>query len=93
MSSAPQLKAPPGACDTHMHIYEARYPFAPTAAIKPAPAPLLAYRKIQAQLGLERVVVVQPSGYGFDNGCTLDAVAALGANARCVVVPLSLIHI
>lgn len=87
MSAAPQLKAPPGACDTHMHIYEARYAFAPTALIKPPPAPLSDYRELQKLLGLERVVVVQPSGYGFDNRCTLDAVAALGANARCVVVP------
>jgi D-galactarolactone isomerase len=87
MSAAPRLKAPPGACDTHMHIYEARYAFAPTALIKPPPAPLSAYREIQKGLGLERVVVVQPSGYGFDNSCTLDAVAALGTSARCVVVP------
>ena len=87
MSAAPQLQAPPGACDTHMHIYEAGDAFAPTAVIKPPPAPLSAYREIQQQLNLERVVVVQPSGYGFDNRCTLDAVAALGANARCAVVP------
>src|SRR5471030_1590809 len=83
----PVLKTPAGACDTHMHIYEARYAFAPTAIIKPPPAPLSAYREIQKQLGLERVIVVQPSGYGFDNACTLEAVAALGSGARCVVVP------
>lgn len=87
MSAAPQLQAPPGACDTHMHIYEARFAFAPTATSKPPPAPVSAYRAIQKQLGLTRVVVVQPSGYGFDNACTLEAVSALGANARCVVVP------
>ena len=87
MSATPQLKAPPGACDTHMHIYEARFAFAATATVKPPPAPVSAYREIQKQLGLERVVVVQPSGYGFDNTCTLEAVASLGANARCVVVP------
>jgi D-galactarolactone isomerase len=87
MSAPPRLKAPPGACDTHMHIYEARFEFAPTATIKPPPAPVSAYRKIQEQLGLERVVVVQPSGYGFDNTCTLEAVVALGTDARCVVVP------
>jgi len=84
---APRLKTPAGACDTHMHIYEARYAFAPTAIITPPPAPVSTYREIQEQLGLERVVVVQPSGYGFDNSCTVDAVATLGANARCVVVP------
>ena len=87
MSFAPQLQAPAGACDTHMHIYEARFAFAPTATIKPPPAPVSAYREIQKALHLQRVVVVQPSGYGFDNSCTLEAVAALGVNARCIVVP------
>ncbi|UCF90910.1 MAG: amidohydrolase family protein, partial [Desulfobacterales bacterium] len=37
-------------------------------------------------LGLQRVVVVQPSGYGTDNRCTLDAVTSLGKSARAVVV-------
>ena len=27
----PKLKAPPGACDTHMHIYNHRFPTAATA--------------------------------------------------------------
>ena len=29
----PKLKAPPGACDTHMHIYDHRFPKAATAKI------------------------------------------------------------
>jgi len=45
-----------------------------------------AYRALQARLGLERVVVVQPSAYGFDNRCTLDAIRQLGAGARGVVM-------
>ncbi len=69
-----------------MHIYEDRYADAPTAAFKSPHAPLSAYREVQKALGLERVVVVQPSGYGFDNRCTLEAAAALGASARCIVV-------
>ena len=39
-----------------------------------------------ARLGLERVVVVQPSAYGMDNRCTLDAMETLGDKARGVVV-------
>ena len=35
------------------------------------------YKQVQRELGLERVVVVQPDAYGFDNRCTLDAIAAL----------------
>lgn len=84
--STPKLKAPALACDTHMHIYDDRYAPAPTAAFKPPHAPVAAYREVQRQLGLARTVVVQPSGYGFDNSCTLDAVAALGSSTRCVVV-------
>jgi len=39
-----------------------------------------------ARLGIERAVIVQPSAYGDDNRCTLDAIAALGECARGVAV-------
>ena len=41
---------------------------------------------MQAALGLQRMVVVQPTGYGFDNTCTLEAMAAFGPSARGIVV-------
>ncbi|MEO8267812.1 MAG: amidohydrolase family protein [Ilumatobacteraceae bacterium] len=81
--SVPQLS--PGACDTHMHIYDSRYPIAPSSLLRPPDATVADYRQVQTILGLQRVVVVQPSTYGFDNSCTLDAVAQLG-DARAVVV-------
>lgn len=84
--SRPRLKAPPGSCDTHMHIYEDRFPAAPTALLKPPPATVADYRKLQERLGLTRTVIVQPSTYGTDNRCTLEAIAALGDNARGVAV-------
>jgi D-galactarolactone isomerase len=88
MSGAkPKLLAPAGACDTHMHIYEPEYPTAPTAlAPPPAHGTLANYRKVMAHLGTERVIVIQPSAYGDDNRCTLEAVAKLGAGARAVVM-------
>lgn len=89
MSRMPRLPVPPGACDTHMHIYGpvGHYPLAPTATkAPPAWADLAAWRTVLARLGLSRTVVVQPSAYGTDNRCTLDAVAALGEAARAVVV-------
>lgn len=76
----------PGACDCHMHVYEDAYPLAPTATFRPPHAPAAAYRAVQRALGLARVVVVQPTGYAFDNRCTLAALAALGAEARAIVV-------
>ncbi|PZW46996.1 D-galactarolactone isomerase [Humitalea rosea] len=90
MPTSPRYPVPAGATDCHMHIYgpAARYPVAPG---NPSPVPfaydLAAYRAVQARLGLGQVVVVQPTAYGADNACTLDAVAALGAEAaRAVVV-------
>jgi len=75
-----------GACDTHMHIYDSRYPVASTSVLRPPDASVADYRRVQEGLGLQRVVVVQPSTYGLDNSCTLDAVAELGDEARAVVV-------
>ena len=69
-----------------MHVYDGKYPKAPTAKFVPPDAPVSAYRKMCARLGIERTVVVQPSTYGKDNRCTLEAVAAIGPNARCIVV-------
>lgn len=81
----PQLTAPPGACDTHMHVYEPGYDMAATANIPALDAPLADYIPIRDRLGLERTVIVQPSTYGIDNSCTLEAMAKLGDAARGVV--------
>ncbi len=77
---------PAGACDCHIHIYEDRFALVPTATSKPPRAPLADYLSVQKALGLARVVVVQPNGYGFDNGCMLEALGALGDAARGVAV-------
>ncbi len=86
---SPKLEVFAGACDCHVHIYEASYPFAPTATFKPPHAPVSGYREVQHALGLERAIIVQPTGYGFDNRCTEDALKQLGDGARgiCVVPP------
>lgn len=78
----PRLKAPSGACDCHMHIYDPRYAAAPSWPLVLPNAPLAAYRAVQAELGLSRAVVVQPNGYMFDNACTEEAVRGLGSSAR-----------
>ncbi len=85
-TGARRFTAPEGACDCHVHIYEAGYPLAPTATFEPPPAPLAAYQAVQRALGLTRAVIVQPTGYGFDNRCTLAALHRLGASARAIIV-------
>ena len=77
---------PAGACDCHIHVFEDGRPLAPTATFQPPHAPAAAYAEVQRRLGLQRVIVVQPTGYGFDNGCTLDAMAQLGSGARGIAV-------
>lgn len=86
--SAPVLSATPfdGMCDCHIHVFEDGRTLAPTATFRPPHAPAAAYRDVQRALGLARVVVVQPTGYAFDNRCTLDAMAQLGPGARGVAV-------
>lgn len=76
---APVLKAPPGACDTHSHVYVPRekYPHHP-GRNPDLIADVDAYEAMLARLGIERAIIVQPSLYSFDNRATLDAIAEMG---------------
>ena len=76
--TTPRLHTPPGACDTHMHIYHPEYAPRPGTNFPALPATVDDYRKLRARLGLTRSVVVQPTAYGNDNRCTLMAMQALG---------------
>lgn len=69
-----------------MHIFDGRFPLAARARRREADAPVPEYRKLQQHLGLERVVVVQPTAYGKDNRCTVEAIAELGDGARGIAV-------
>lgn len=74
------------ACDTHMHFYDDTYPVAGESVLRPPNASVANYRRVQETLGLERVVVVQPTTYGLDNSCQSNAIAELGDSARGVAV-------
>ena len=82
----PQRPLPPGACDSHMHIFDARFTPSPHWPRTPPQAPVAAYRQLQQRLGTARAVVVTPSTYGTNNACTLDALDQLGDSARGVAV-------
>jgi predicted TIM-barrel fold metal-dependent hydrolase len=86
-TDVPKTSAPPGACDSHIHIFSTRYPASPHWKGEPvSDADVPAYRLFQKRIGTSRVVVVTPSTYGIDNRATLDGVTQLGASARAVVV-------
>ena len=84
----PRLIAPPKACETHSHIIGPadKYPRVPGR--KPNfGGSIEAYETLLKRLGMERCVIVQPSIYGRDNRCTLDAIAHFGqSRARGVAV-------
>jgi len=82
-----KLKAPPGACDCHHHIYDAvRFP-APTSGGRLIPdARVEEFRMLQRRIGTSRNIIVTPSAYVTDNRVTLDAISKLGPNARGVAV-------
>ena len=79
-AEAPRTRLPAGACDCHMHVYgdPGLYPTWPRAPFRPEPGgDLETYLRLRALLGIDRTVVVQPTAYGADNRCTLDAMARI----------------
>jgi predicted TIM-barrel fold metal-dependent hydrolase len=84
----PRVVLPPLACDCHAHIFGPRavYPYSPRRIYTPPDAPLSSYLHLLGVLGVERMVLVQPSVYGTDNRVTLNAMKELGARCRGVAV-------
>ena len=80
------LPLPPGACDSAIHVFEPGWAPRPGFTGTLPHAPLTAYRAIQAELGLERVMISQASGYGFDNGLLLASLDASGGSGRATVI-------
>ena len=85
-SSSSQI--PHDAWDSHMHVTDTkRYPAAKTATYAPHDATLAQALENGKRLSLPNLVFVQPSFYGTDNSCMLDALRSVGINhGRGVVV-------
>ncbi len=62
----PRIKAPPGACDTHIHLFgpAAKYPFAPDSPYIAHDALPETFMALQDTLGMSTAVIVSPGGYG-----------------------------
>lgn len=85
---APKLRAPPGACDSHLHVFGpyTLFPLNDDRSYTPPEAPLEAYQTVMTTLGLQRAVIVHGSAHGLDLRATVHAVEALGKNGRGVAV-------
>jgi predicted TIM-barrel fold metal-dependent hydrolase len=82
------FEVPAGACDSHTHIFgdPRRFPFAPSRIYTPEPASIGEMRALHRALHTDRVVIVNPSVYGANNACTLDALRQLGSSSRGIAV-------
>jgi predicted TIM-barrel fold metal-dependent hydrolase len=74
--------------DTHVHVFDpARFAYARERSYTPGEATLAHLSEQRQRLGVCRTVLVQPSVYGTDNACLLDALSSLGsARARGIAV-------
>lgn len=85
----PHFKMPPGACDTHLHIYGPfdRYPLVEERGYDPDPHSTLDdYLRTYRATGLERAVIVTGSGNGTNNRITLDALARMEGCFKAVAL-------
>jgi predicted TIM-barrel fold metal-dependent hydrolase len=86
--SPPRFAVPPDSCDCHVHLFGpfARYPLDRRRLYTPDPALASDLLAMLNGAGVARAVLVQPSAYGTDNRCMLDAMADYPRRLRGVVV-------
>jgi len=84
----PQLVLPPGACDSHCHVFgpARKFPYALDRSYTPPDAPVENLRLLHAHLGISRAVIVHASCHGTQMDVTLDAIASSGGSYRGVAV-------
>lgn len=84
-NTAPRFRVPSGACDTHFHVFEPGYAPVGDPQYTFPDGTLDQYLELTQFLGIDRMVIVQPTYYGEDNSLTLDTLDRLGERARGVV--------
>ena len=79
---------PERACDCHVHVFgdAKRFPFAASRTYTPESASAAELLAMHRALRIGRAVIVQPSVYGTDNSCTLDAMKQYSSGARGIAV-------
>jgi len=84
----PGLAFPRGTCDCHAHVFgpQERFPYAASRGYTPPDAPTADYVRMLRTIGCERAVLVQPSVYGTDNRCLVQALDSGAFEFRGVAV-------
>lgn len=74
-------------CDCHVHVFDPdRYPFAASRKFTPDTANAQQLTRYLDQAGMRHVVLVQPSVYGTDNRCLVNAIKQLDGRAKGIAV-------
>ncbi len=84
----PCLPPPPGAWDTHAHVFgpAARFPYTPGRGYTPPDAPVERFAALLDHLGFARGVAVQGNAHGYDNRVLLDALERYPQRLRGVAI-------
>lgn len=84
----PHFNMPAGATDTHIHLFgpQSRYPLVDLREYTPQLVTPALARQLFNTLGIQRVVVIQPSIYGKDNRAQLEGAREIGIPTRAVIV-------
>ncbi len=84
-NTRPRFTMPSRACDAHFHVFEPGFPHVPDPLYTFPDGTLEQYLRMTEVLGIERMVLVQPTFYGTDNRLLAEVLRRLGPRARGVV--------
>ena len=87
-AKTPRCRAPAGSVDCHIHVMgdPNRIPLNPGRQYTPAEADLDLLRARNNVIGIDNVVIVQPSTYGINNDFICEQVKAMGKHGRGIAV-------
>jgi len=84
-NTAPVFALPAGACDAHFHVFEPGYQHVSDPLYTFPDGTLAAYLAMTEALGIERMVLVQPTFYGTDNSLLAAVLGRLGPRCGGVI--------
>jgi 2-pyrone-4,6-dicarboxylate lactonase len=84
-NTKPRFAVPRNSCDTHFHVFEPGFPHVPEPLYTFPDGTLEKYLRLAEWLGIERMVLVQPTYYGTDNSLLLEVLRKVGPRCRGVV--------
>lgn len=83
-NTTPRFPLPPHSCDTHFHVFEPGFAHVPEPLYTFPDGTIEQYLALTDWLGLQRMVLVQPTYYGTDNSLLIETLRRIGPRCRAV---------